>query len=64
MMQKIIGKRVRWHSVNRIRMGVVVADFRRKKDNEFLGYLVQMDDGRYVIANPKSIVLCEDPDHS
>lgn len=55
------GQRVAWYSVNRVRKGIIIGKFYRKKDNEFLGYLVELPDNKRIVVHPKSIIQCENP---
>ena len=51
-------QKVAWYSVNRVRWGIIIGKFYRKKDNALLGYLVQLPDNKKVIVHPKSIIQC------
>ena len=42
-------KRISWRTLNGIHSGVIVAE-------DELGYLVRLDNGKYVIVNQKSIL--------
>ena len=53
------GQVVTWHSVNRVQRGIIIGKLYRKKDNVFLGYLVQMENGKKSIVHPKSIIHAE-----
>ena len=50
------GKEVSWRSASGIRSGIIIGRFTRKIDNAFLGYLVQMANGKKVIVHPKSFI--------
>lgn len=52
------GQKVAWYSVNRVRWGIIVDKFYRKKDNALLGYLVQLPDNKKIVVHPKSIIQC------
>lgn len=51
------GQKVAWYSVNRVRWGIIIDKFYRKKDNTFLGYAVRLDNGKMVIVHPNSIIV-------
>ena len=50
------GQRVSWKTVHGISSGTVESPIVRKKDNYHLGYLVKLDNGKYVIVNSKSFI--------
>lgn len=54
------GKTISWKYANGIMSGEVIGNFYRKIDKEFLGYLVQMANGKRMIVHPKSIIYGND----
>ena len=50
------GKEVRWNTINGVRSGVIVGKVTRKKDGAPLGYLVKLNNGKFVIVNSKSFI--------
>ncbi len=56
MQQEIKGKAVSWKTVHGISTGTIIGQITRKKDNEFLGYLVELENGKRSIVHPKSFI--------